>query len=100
MNPPPSPFRCPTCRAVQAPSDCCRRCRSDLRLLVAVWRRYEACRTRCLVSLREGRHEEAVEWAGECLRIHVTDDSRRLAAVSALLAGDWRAAVAQASATR
>ena len=82
--------------SVQTPAETCRRCRSDLHLLVDTLDRYEACRIRCLESLRDGRHEEAGEWAGECLRLHVTEESRRLAAVSALLAGDWRAAVAQA----
>jgi hypothetical protein len=35
------PFRCPVCRASQALSETCRRCRADLRLVVRARRRLE-----------------------------------------------------------
>ena len=36
-----SPFRCPVCRASQALSETCRRCRADLGLVVRARRRLE-----------------------------------------------------------
>lgn len=86
------PVRCPTCGAVQAWSDTCRRCRSDLRLLRAVHEAYQQTRLACLARLRTGEHRSALRLARRCHELSASSDSARLLAVCALLAGDWPSA--------
>jgi hypothetical protein len=88
--------RCPTCRAVQEWSDACRRCKSDLRLLREVSAAYFRSRARCLLALLAGHPLAALRAARRCHTLRADADSRRLLAVSALLAGDWATAAAMA----
>lgn len=97
MPPPPSTsLRCPTCRAQQEWSDTCRRCKCDLRLLRSADQAYERSRFQCLIDLRDNRPQSAIAHARECDRLRPGDESRKLLAASALLAGDWATAVALA----
>lgn len=84
--------RCPTCGASQAWSPECRRCRSDLRLLQEAASQYRLGSRRCLRELRSGRPRAAFEHARACLALSPDDETRKLAAVCALLAGDWPSA--------
>lgn len=81
---------CPTCRAEQAWSDTCRRCRCDLTDLRAVWQRHQGRRRSCLAALRSGDWERALQLARDCVSLHRSADSLRLLAVCHLLRGDWR----------
>src|SRR5258707_800789 len=87
---------CPTCRAQQAWSDTCRRCKCDLRLLRAADRAYRQRRAQCLFALRAGQTLVALDQARACVEIVPEDESRRLLAVCALLTGDWATAVSLA----
>jgi hypothetical protein len=85
-------MRCPTCRAVQAWSDTCRRCKSDLRLLREVAEEYAALRWHCLSNLRQNRTHAALEQARQCFAMRNDDETRRLLAVCELLNGNWASA--------
>lgn len=85
-------IRCPTCRATQIPADTCRRCRSDLRLLVSTLEWYAWCRTQCWEALDRGNPVVARQWAEQCLAMRACEESLRLAAIAALRAGDFAAA--------
>ncbi|HEY2252392.1 MAG TPA: hypothetical protein VGH74_15065 [Planctomycetaceae bacterium] len=95
-NPHPASLRCPTCRAQQAWSDTCRRCKCDLRLLRAADEAYEGHRVQCLIDLRDNRPLSAIACARECDRLRPGDESRKLLAVCALIAGDWATAMSLA----
>lgn len=94
MDPVPEMMRCPTCRAEQAWSDTCRRCRSDLRLLKALETEYREHRELCLSNFREGRKQAALEHAQACVRVRPDEAARQLLAVCSLISGDWPAALA------
>jgi hypothetical protein len=89
-------MRCPTCRASQARSDTCRRCKSDLRLLRAVAEQHAALRGQCLRNLRHNRVAVALELARKCFALRDDADTRRLLAVCELLNGNWASAQAHA----
>lgn len=89
-------MRCPTCRAVQAWSDICRRCKSDLQLVREVEVEYTAARQLCLSNLRNNRIHAALEQARHCLTLRDDAENRRLLAVCELLSGHWAEARAQA----
>lgn len=86
--------RCPTCGARQEWSECCRRCKSDLRLLRRAAASYLRSRHGCLAALREGRGAEARFYASTCHGLDPGSESRRLLALCALIEGDWAAAAA------
>jgi hypothetical protein len=88
-------LRCPTCGARQAPSDTCRRCKSDLRLLVAALETYEEHRRAALADLDAGRVDAALRHARRCHELRPGPDSHRLLAVCRLLRGDWPEAMAE-----
>ena len=90
--PDPDSVRCPTCRASQAWSDTCRRCKSDLRLLRAFADSYHSGRRACLRLVLEGDARGARDAAARCHALAPSGESRRLLAVAALLEGDWAAA--------
>lgn len=90
-------LRCPTCGARQGWSDTCRRCRSDLSLLLLLAQQWRRCRRQALAALSEGRSADAVELARRCHEIAPGSQSRRLLAVCHLLHEDWPAALAAAS---
>jgi hypothetical protein len=97
MNP--ETMHCPTCRAAQAWSDICRRCKSDLRLLRELAENYSALRSSCLANVRNKRIHEALEQARQCLALRDGDETRRLLAVCELLSGNWAEARSHASDT-
>ena len=92
-------MRCPTCRAEQAWSDTCRRCKSDLRLLRDFAREYDARRTECLLLLRQNNAPAALEQARIAGAIHANDESRQLLAVCEFLNSNFSAAVSHVRAT-
>ncbi len=85
-------LRCPTCGARQEWSEVCRRCRSDLSLLVTIADAWLRCRSGALEALRTGRPAEAVELARRCHELAPNRRSRRLLALCHLLNQDWPAA--------
>lgn len=89
--------RCPTCQALQEWSQVCRRCKSDLRLLLAFAEGYERSRRACLEATRSGDPRAASHHARLCHALHPDAYSRRLLALAALLQGDWPAAATLAS---
>ncbi len=90
---------CPTCRAHQEWSDTCRRCKCDLRLLRSADESYERSRQQCLADLRDNRPQSALASARECDRLRPGEESHRLLAASALVAGDWATALTLARQT-
>lgn len=88
-------LRCPTCGARQGRSDTCRRCKGDLRLLVAALESYDDHRRRSLAALTAGRLETALHHAECCHDLRPGPESRRLRAVCRLLRGDWPGALAE-----
>ena len=92
----PPTLRCPTCRAQQEWSDACRRCKCDLQLLRAADRAYRQSQAECLTELRANRPRSAMACARECERLRPGDESRKLLAVCALVAGDWATALSLA----
>ena len=74
----------------------CRRCKCDLRLLRAADQTYEHSRAECLTKLRGDRPRLAMAYARECERLRPGDESQRLLAVCALVAGDWPTALSLA----
>jgi hypothetical protein len=89
-------MRCPVCRAVQAWSATCRRCKCDLGLLHSVFAATRQTRARSLVNLRAGRFSEALEEARRAYDLCASEETRRLLAVCHLLCEDWPAALALA----
>ena len=87
---------CPTCRARQEWSDTCRRCKCDLTLLRATHAAYEKSRRACLAALQSNQPRSATAHARACDRLDPGDESRRLLAVCALVAGDWSTALSLA----
>ena len=90
---PPSPdsLRCPACRATQEWSDVCRRCKCDLTFLRESANAYWQARRAVFRHLRDGHPLRAHRMARYCASIAPSDESRRLAAVCALLSRDWPA---------
>lgn len=80
---------CPTCRAAQIWSNECRRCKSDLRDLHAVWQASERERRACLRALRSGDLERALQHARTYHSFDPGDDANRLLTVCHLHRGDW-----------
>jgi hypothetical protein len=93
---PPDELRCPTCGARQARSDTCRRCKCDLRLLVAALESYDDHRRAGLADLDAGRLEMALGHARRCHELRPGPESSRLLALCRLLRGDWPEALAAA----
>jgi len=83
---------CPVCRATQAWSDVCRRCRCDLSLLRRAEEARGKSRQDALLHLRAGRWAEAESAARAYHQLQPAADSRRLLAVCCLLSGDFEAA--------
>ena len=99
---PPEPIaggelRCPTCGARQGWSDTCRRCRSDLSLLVSLADQWRRCRRQALAELAAGHLAAALELARRCHEIAPGAQSRRLLAICHLLREAWPAALAAAA---
>jgi len=79
---------CPTCAARQAWTAECRRCKSDLQLLVRAHELACALKLKTLSALRDGQlvvaHEAAATWH----RLDQSPAAARLLAVCSLLLGD------------
>ena len=88
--------RCPTCRAEQAWSEACRRCKCDLRLLREVAEAGARSRNACLRNLRDGRLPEASHDARRFQALAANPESLRLLALVALRREDWPTAAAMA----
>ncbi|MGA2255373.1 MAG: hypothetical protein ABSG53_11975, partial [Thermoguttaceae bacterium] len=87
------------CRATQAWSDTCRRCRCDLQLLRQANQARRQARRKALLDLRDGRWADAHRAALAYHALAPGADSRRLLAVCCLLAGDFAEAVKWAAFT-
>jgi hypothetical protein len=88
--------RCPTCGAVQAWSDACRRCRCELSFLHDAADAAQASRRRSLRALHLGRVPEALHHARRLYALCPDRPAARLLAVCHLLLGHWRAAASMA----
>jgi hypothetical protein len=77
-------MRCPVCRAENGLDDCCRRCRADLSLLVALesQRRYYLAQAARAANLLQGA--ETVRHAMAAHELRRGEDSRRLLALGSL----------------
>lgn len=82
-------MHCPTCNALQAWSDECRRCKCDLSLLRQIWLAAEAERRRCLRHLRAGRPDQALSHARRYATILGAAEASPLLAVCHLLCHNW-----------
>ncbi len=80
---------CPTCKARQAWSDECRRCKCDLSILRQWHAAREAVRRGCLDELRLGRPEQALRSARRYALLAGSGDASRLLAVCHLLCRNW-----------
>lgn len=87
--------RCPTCGAQQAATALeCRRCHSDLSLLVAVREQLQVLHHLCLRQLATARPEQALEFARLRHGMCPDETSRRLLAVTLLRLGRFAEAAA------
>ena len=86
-------LKCPTCGAEQVPSDTCRRCGSDLALMVTLIRENHRLRRRCLALLRQRRLLLASRLAQRCWELSSGASNARLLATCDLLRGDFNAAI-------
>ena len=78
-------FRCPTCDARQpALAAECRRCRCDLRLVLAIRRNARELHTNCLNSLACGHGTQALKFARRRYELCPDEISRRLVTVALL----------------
>ena len=82
-----------TCKAVQVPSSECRRCGSNLELLVTMLDENLQLRRQSLALLRQRRLMRATRIARQCWALSSNDDNARLLATCYLLQGDFSAAV-------
>ncbi len=83
---------CPVCRATQAWSDSCRRCRCDLGLLRRADEARRQARQQASLHLRAGRWADAQRAARAYHALQPGCDSRRLLAVCCFLVGDFHEA--------
>jgi len=89
-------MRCPTCGAQQEWAERCRRCKCDLRLLLAAEAAFERHRIGCLRHLRAGHPEMALQDARFCHRLRPGALSHRLMALCHLLRENWSEALDEA----
>lgn len=87
-------FQCPTCGARQAPASECRRCKSDLHLVIAVHHQKLVAERACLDQLRCGRYQRAFEWARRRMQLSPDEAARRILTVILLLQENYQAALA------
>lgn len=84
---------CPTCGARQVPSDACRRCQSDLRIVRSVHGQWEHARRECLALLASRRLKRATEAARRVHALSPDEASLRLLATCYILQGNFSAAL-------
>lgn len=85
-------LKCPVCKAENSTPPTCRRCKADLSLVFALERDRAATLARARSALAAGRPREARTLVAQAELVREDEDSARLAAVAALLAGDSREA--------
>ena len=81
--------RCPTCGAGHVQGPFCRRCRTDLRQVLAIERAAAGHRRRALAALEGGGRPEARAFASRACTLHRSRDSLVVRAVVALADGDF-----------
>ena len=81
--------RCPTCGARHVQGSSCRRCRTDLRQVLAIERAAAGCRRRALAALERGCGPAARALASRACALHRSRDSLAVRAVVALAEGDF-----------
>ena len=81
--------RCPTCGAARVEGPHCRRCRTDLRQVLAIERSAAVHRRRALAALERGRRSEAGDFASRACTLHRSRDSLTVRALVALADGDF-----------
>ncbi len=86
-------IRCPTCRARQAMSDECRRCKCDLTMFVTAIRHRQQVKRQCLTHLRDGEFDQALVAAQQHCKLSSDKEASRLLAVTLLLTGRFKAAL-------
>lgn len=87
-------LQCPTCGARQQPQPECRRCKSDLQLYCSALEDCERYRRRALRQCARANYVAAARSARRYHELAPCADSRRLLAVTNLMAGDFDAALA------
>lgn len=80
---------CPTCGARHVHGPLCRRCRTDLRQVLAIERAAAGHRRRALAALERGCRSEARAFAGRACTLHRSGDSVMVRAVVALADRDF-----------
>lgn len=81
--------RCPTCGAAHVEGPCCRRCRTDLRQVLAIERTASDYRRRALAALGRGCRSDAGAFASRACTLLRSRDSLIARAVVALADGDF-----------
>ena len=81
--------RCPTCGAGHVQGPHCRRCRTDLRQVLAIEQAAAGHRRRALAALERGCRREAGDHASRACTLHRSRDSVTVRAVVALADGDF-----------
>ena len=81
--------RCPTCGARHVHDPFCRRCRTDLRQVLAIERAAAGHRQRALAALKLGCRSEARACASRACTLHRSGDSLVVRAVVALADRDF-----------
>ena len=81
--------RCPTCGAGHVQGPFCRRCRTDLRQVLAIERAAAGHRRRALAALARRGRPEARAFASRACTLHRSRDSLVVRAVVALADGDF-----------
>ena len=74
-------LRCPTCGAAQPWSNVCRRCKSDLELVVATLQQMQRLHVECLASLASGDTSSALSFARRRWELSPDEISARLLGV-------------------
>ena len=87
------PFRCPTCNARQEPSAECRRCKSDLSMLIAARQECKRLYEDCLLQLSKGHADAAEQTALRRWTLSADQDAARLLSMTYLLQGRFQAAL-------
>ena len=81
--------RCPTCGAGHVQGPVCRRCRTDLRRVLAIERAAAGRRRRAVAALERGCRAEARACANRACTLHRSRDSVAVRAVVALADRDF-----------
>ncbi|MCK4658105.1 MAG: hypothetical protein KAV82_01160 [Phycisphaerae bacterium] len=93
---PPHRQRCPTCNAARQGERICRRCKSDLSILVQLEGYADGLRRRAQHCYARGWYRQAASLAQTAVSLESSPENLRLLACACLLSGDfaraWRTA--------